>query len=914
MRKESRIVVLTSLLLVAASFAAMTPVFSQEAVDVGGMEESWSEQMFYEQTSYFPPDGYIPQETVLREYPVMTILPPRPPGDIGDPNPEPTESFDDLPSQFSWTNYNGDWTTPAKDQDGCGSCWDFSALGAMEAAINIASGYPDTDIDLSEQYVLSCLSYAGSCNGGWMHLAFEAIQSTQPGPQGNGVNGVPIESCMPYQAVDYIPCEDKCDNWDYYTTPPQPDNILWQLEDWGYTEAFNPGSPTDRDIIKSWIMDRGPLSIAMYASSGFSSYWSTHHDSNDVYEGTESGWSNHGVVLVGWVDDPDVLNGGYWIIKNSWGTDWGYSGFCNVAYGCLNIGSYVAWCKTPEWPSKEQGPGPGPRNMHVFANYLYSPRYPHVGEPIKFTDTSDGKVVLTEWDFDGDGVFDATGKQVNHVFTSEGVYNVTVRVWSTWGLNSTRTRKVEVKEMWPPEAIINPEYYSGKDTTVHFEGRNSYDVDGGIVRYEWDFDGDGAVDAETPSMGFEYPALDAEYTVTLTVTDTQGLKDTATGTVRIDITTPPKTTAIVGGIGGSEIWFNEKVRVVFSAEDWTGVKEIHYRVDNGPNETVYCYGEREYQHEIFVTGEGVHTIRFYSIDVYDNVESVKTVEVKIDVTPPTLDATFSGDKNSGWFVSPVKVTLSGADELSGLNKIIYKVDEGAWKEYTGVFTIAEDGVHKVWAFAVDNAGNIYGFDEPQVVQIDTAPPTTTYRLEGEGSKNVYYRSVTVYLVGSDTGSGVKLTRYQVDGGLWMDYTQPFSVDEVGTHTIGFYSVDNLDNQEDARSVTFAVSPVNFDLEVTKPTPGIYINDVKMITLGKTIVAIGSITLQAEVVPFTAGEADVAYVEFVVDENHRFNDTVEPFEYEITDVRLIGSSEVTVTAYDSEGNSVSQTQKVFFLIF
>jgi len=52
---------------------------------------------------------------------------------------------------------------------------------------------------------------------------------------------------------------------------------------------------------------------------------------------------NHGIVVVGWKDDPSIGNGGYWICKNSWGQDWGYEGFFNIEYDCLNLGGFLAW-------------------------------------------------------------------------------------------------------------------------------------------------------------------------------------------------------------------------------------------------------------------------------------------------------------------------------------------------------------------------------------------------------------------------------------------------------------------------------------------------------------------------------------------------------------------------------------------
>jgi len=92
----------------------------------------------------------------------MTDIPTKSEDDLKliDTDPNPTRSFDDIPSQFNWADYGGDWTTPVKDQAYpvyCGSCYIFGTWGAFEAAINIASGNPDTDIDLSEQYGLSCI-------------------------------------------------------------------------------------------------------------------------------------------------------------------------------------------------------------------------------------------------------------------------------------------------------------------------------------------------------------------------------------------------------------------------------------------------------------------------------------------------------------------------------------------------------------------------------------------------------------------------------------------------------------------------------------------------------------------------------------------------------------------------------------
>ena len=124
-------------------------------------------------------------------------------------NPKPKGIV--TPSKFSWTNYNGDWTTPARYQGNCGSCWAFAAVAVIESVINIKENNPHLDPDLSEQYILSCLGSAGSCKGGSFMRALENIMDADS--EGNFCNGLPLESCMPYQADDNIDCSDKSSNW-----------------------------------------------------------------------------------------------------------------------------------------------------------------------------------------------------------------------------------------------------------------------------------------------------------------------------------------------------------------------------------------------------------------------------------------------------------------------------------------------------------------------------------------------------------------------------------------------------------------------------------------------------------------------------------------------------------------------------
>jgi len=811
-----------------------------------------------------------------------------------DPDPKPTMSFDDLPNQFSWTDYNGNWLTPVKNQGSCGSCYIFGTWGAFEAAINIASGYPNTNIDLSEQYGLSCINGGNNgCSGGWGSTMLTNVASSQSGQYGNGINGVTIESCMPYTATDYLPCSSKCGDWDYHNDPPEPNDKLWQISGYGWftTQEKN---PYDWDIIKTFLKTKGPLAVSIAWDSGLQYFANTHHNYYDVYETDSSDFTNHQLVLCGWVDDSSILNGGYWILKNSYGTNSGYGGYINVAYGCNQVGcSETDWVIAEEWPEDQQGPGPGYPEMHVFADFSYDPDYPKLGTTIEFDDTSHGNVVLREWDLNGDGIIDSTAKKPENTYYEEGVYNVTLIVWSSAGLNSTMTRFVEVKEIWPPIPIASPKYYGDDDFSITFEGRYSYDVDGVINSYHWDFD-DGSTSDES-HVTHVFSQGDQIYNVALTVTDNDGAESTTYCDIRIDITIPPETMIYVFGYEDLGQWFKTDVKINLIAYDWSGIDDTFYMINDGEYQI--------YTEPFTISDEGQYTINFYSVDVHGNQENVKSQTIKIDKTPPTLDIEILGDKENDWYTNPVDVTLSGFDHLSGLDMIIYKMDQGSWETYDGFMTLS-DGEHRLWAYSIDKAGNNYGSDAPLIINVDTGAPVSHVFLDGNGSDNIFYKTVNVALSASDQGSGVEKIYYSIDGGGFEVYSTSFEINELGDHSISFYAVDNIGNREETQSIVFTVSGINFNMELAKPTNGLYLMGNRIFKIGSTII-LGSINIEVEISSFTSDPSDVQYVEFFIDGTSKMTDSTAPYGWILSE-QMFGTHEIKVTAHSGDGSSITKT--------
>jgi C1A family cysteine protease len=200
-----------------------------------------------------------------------------------------------FPAVFDWRGQGG--VTAVKNQGACGSCWAFCATAAFESQILIHSG---PEYDISEQAVLSCNTVGDGCNGGWMETAYDIWTA----------DGAVLEECMPYHEVDTEPCtRESCETADeiagYYYVD---DNI---------------------NDLKTALLD-GPVAAAMAVCTSFSSYTGGCYEDNctDI---------NHGVTIVGW-DDNMCGGEGAWIVKNSWGPDWGDNGYVYMKYGTCYIG------------------------------------------------------------------------------------------------------------------------------------------------------------------------------------------------------------------------------------------------------------------------------------------------------------------------------------------------------------------------------------------------------------------------------------------------------------------------------------------------------------------------------------------------------------------------------------------------
>ena len=218
-----------------------------------------------------------------------------------------SEYYPNYDTEFSNMLYqhlpnNYDWRTKGvvgniKDQGKCGSCWAFSAISSLESQLSILT---NTNCILSEQEIVDCVKNVDTCC--------------------DGCNG------EIYTVYDYLSgTEDESGlNYSYSICKVVKSSLPYNVS--GYKSII----PNNEHILKYYLYNIGPISVGVNANRDWQLY------KNGIYDpGTENCPNSnndidHGVVIVGYGSENGL---DYWIIRNSWGKDWGENGYIRISRG-----------------------------------------------------------------------------------------------------------------------------------------------------------------------------------------------------------------------------------------------------------------------------------------------------------------------------------------------------------------------------------------------------------------------------------------------------------------------------------------------------------------------------------------------------------------------------------------------------
>ncbi len=216
---------------------------------------------------------------------------------------------------LDWRNYGGEnYVSPMLNQGRCGSCVAFAVIGALETQMNISRRTPNSPWAFSPQHLFSC--GGGGCESGWRPGdAMSYLKSS----------GVPDETCFPYLGGakgEDISCKNTCANSNERSLKIADHNMpTWLF-----------GS---KDAVKN-ALQKGPVVTSMLVYDDFLYYKS------GIYKHTTGSMAGgHAVTIIGFSDEEKV-----WIIRNSWGEDWGEKGFAKISWDDTSGIGTQTWAMT----------------------------------------------------------------------------------------------------------------------------------------------------------------------------------------------------------------------------------------------------------------------------------------------------------------------------------------------------------------------------------------------------------------------------------------------------------------------------------------------------------------------------------------------------------------------------------------
>lgn len=519
-----------------------------------------------------------------------------------------------LPASYDLRDQGG--LTAVRDQGNYGTCWAFASLGSLESILLRADG---ATFDFSEDNMaLTCGFTADGYDDGGNSLMASAYLARWTGPvlesqdaYGDSVTPSGLSPVKHVQEVVFLPKR---------------------------------ASATDNDAIKAAVMEYGAVTTAFYwASGGYKSSTASYYRTSDP------GVSNHAVAVVGWDDEYPASEfgstppgNGAFIVRNSWGSDWGDGGYFYVSYYDSTFARGSGWCESDNavFTAEDTTDYDAIYQYDPFG-YVYSISADGTDREVgwmanSFTATDDGSVEAVSFYTLGEStsykvyVADTLSASSSSLLASGTLDDAgyhTVPLTSARAIGQGDTFYVIVRLDTPdcdyPIAVEGycrdyAEYTTSSKGQSYVAGDVSgspgawSDIGGDPDRYNVCVKAFSSDTDPSPS-----PSPDPSPSPSL---DPSPSPDPDTGVA-------PTTTAVGLSSTSSEGWTGKAVTVTLTATGGSGGTTTYYRIDDG--------AWTSYSSAFVVSGQGSHTVRYYSAAQLGAKESVRTGYANIDTVAPS---------------------------------------------------------------------------------------------------------------------------------------------------------------------------------------------------------------------------------------------------------------------------------------
>lgn len=204
----------------------------------------------------------------------------------------------EVPPFVDWRSHG--FVTPVRNQGDCGSCWAFSVAAALEShQLRIGKLNSNTSSWLSTQELVDCDEFNYGCNGGTFEEAFNYVVKNK---------WLNKDQIYPYRAVQNVRCLKKNIHYEYFL------------------DGYVVNGEGDEHELEKLVAFWGPVTAAIDVTESMMMYGSGVYSDYDCSKRN----INHAVTIVGYGQERGLP---YWLVKNSWGNDFGEEGYIKILRG-----------------------------------------------------------------------------------------------------------------------------------------------------------------------------------------------------------------------------------------------------------------------------------------------------------------------------------------------------------------------------------------------------------------------------------------------------------------------------------------------------------------------------------------------------------------------------------------------------